>query len=311
MKTRFIFLYIFYVLLFLFYPGDSYYFHIFAYNRGLFAKPTTVSEIKLRPIPYLKSHAPPEVTAEGVYIVDLPSFTPLYEKRAQEEFLPASTNKIMTALVASDIYLPDDIIQVKNVLAIGQTMGLVENERISVENLLYGTLIHSGNDAAQALADNYGTDLFIRLMNEKAKKLGMTHTFYKNPAGLDDFKQYTSPFDLALAARELLKNKSLSKVVSIKEITIADADFEQFHKLTNVNKLLGEVHGVGGLKTGYTENAGENLVSFYKKNGHQFIIVIVKSADRFGDTKNAVTWINETVDYVNHSSNQSFLIAGT
>jgi len=311
MKTRFILLYIFYVLLFLFYPGDSYYFHIFAYNRDLFEKPTTVSEIKLHPIPYLKSPVVPEVTAEGVYIVDLPSFTPLYEKRAQEKFLPASTNKIMTALVASDVYLPDDVVQVKNIVTIGQTMGLVENERISVENLLYGTLIHSGNDAAQALADNYGTDLFVTLMNEKAKKLGMAHTLYKNPAGLDDFGQYTSPFDLALAARELLKNKFLRKVVSIKEITIADENFEQLHKLTNVNKLLGEVHGVGGLKTGYTENAGENLVSFYKKNGHEFIIVIVKSADRFEDTKNVVQWINEAVGYTDYSSNQSFSTAGT
>ena len=74
-------------------------------------------------------------------------------------------------------------------------------------------------------------------------------------------------------------------------------DYRYFHKLTNVNKLLGEIQGLGGLKTGYTENAGENLVSFYKHNGHQYIIVVLKSLDRFQDTKNIVEWIVNNVNY--------------
>jgi D-alanyl-D-alanine carboxypeptidase len=125
----------------------------------------------------------------------------------------------------------------------------------------------------------------------------MSSSHFKNPAGLDDMDQYTSPFDLSLAARALLANNYLAKIVSIKEITIADSDYKYFHHLVNVNKLLGEVQGVGGLKTGYTENAGENLVSFYKKNSHQSIIVVLKSNDRFADTKNIISWINENVDY--------------
>ena len=82
-------------------------------------------------------------------------------------------------------------------------------------------------------------------------------------------------------------------------IQSAIIDFKYFHQLTNVNKLLGEIQGLGGLKTGYTENAGENLVSFYKKNGHQFVIVILKSLDRFNDTKNIITWIEANVGYIN------------
>ena len=91
----------------------------------------------------------------------------------------------------------------------------------------------------------------------------------------------------------------MARFVATKEIVISDVDYIYFHRLTNVNKLLGEIHGIGGLKTGYTENAGENLVSFYKKNGHQFVIVIMKSQDRFNDTRNVVRWIDENVTYYN------------
>lgn len=299
MKLKFLLPFTFFTLLFLFYPGDSYYFHIFAYNRNLFAEKKSAEFPKINPVPYLKNQHYPEVSAEGIYIVDLPSFTPVFQKNEHKKFLPASTNKIITALVAYNLYKPDRIITVKRVVEDGQAMGLVQNERITVENLLYGILVHSGNDAAYALADEYGFEQFVGLMNKKAKALSMNNTHFTNPAGLDDFNQYVSPFDLALAARELLKNKYLSKIVSTKEIVISDIDFQIFHKLVNVNKLLGEIQGIGGLKTGYTENAGENLVSFYKRNGHQFIIVILKSKDRFTDTKNIVQWIQENVDYIN------------
>lgn len=297
MKLKYYLLFTFFTLLFLFYPGDSLYFHIFAYNRSLFAKQENQLILNNNPIPYLKSPNYPEVSAEGIYIVDLPSFTPVLEKNSKERFLPASTTKILTALVAYDIYKPEDIITIKKVMDEGQVMNLVYNEKITVENLLYGTLVHSGNDAAYALADNYGLDKFIFLMNQKAQDLKMTSSYFTNPAGLDDYKQYTTPFDLALAARALLSNSYLSKIVSTKEIVISDIDFKYFHKLSNVNKLLGEIQGIGGLKTGYTENAGENLVSFYKKNSHQFIIVILKSQDRFNDTKNIIKWLDENIGY--------------
>ncbi len=299
MRFRFYIVFTFYTLLFLFYPGDSFYFKIFAYNRHLFLKEEKQIPLRINPVPVLRFLYYPEVTASGVYIVDLPSFTPIFERNAREKFLPASTAKIITALVAHDIYKPDQVITVRKIISDGQAMGLVYNEKITVENLLYGTLVHSGNDAAYALADNYGYKRFIDLMNEKAKKLIMRNSVFKNPAGLDETGQYTTPYDLALAAREFLKKKYLAKIVSTKEIIISDVDYQYFHRLTNVNKLLGEIQGIGGLKTGYTENAGENLVSFYKKNGHQFIIVVLKSEDRFADTKNIVSWINENIEFVN------------
>lgn len=297
MKTKHFFLFLFFTLLFLSYPGDSYYFHIFAYNRDLINKTISPIELKINPIPYLRAPYYPEVTAESVYLVDLPSYTPILNRNENMKLLPASTTKIITALIAYDVYKPNEIITVKRTIGDGQVMGLVVGEKITVENILYGTLVHSGNDAAYVLADNYGYDKFINLMNKKAQSLGMKNSFFSNPNGLDSGTQHTTAFDLSLAGRELLKNPYLAKIVSTKEITISDVDFKYFHQLTNVNSLLGEIEGLGGLKTGYTENAGENLVSFYKKSGHQYILVVLKSLDRFNDTRNIITWIDQNVAY--------------
>lgn len=300
MRYKYIIFFTFFTLLFLFYPGNNYYFHLFAYNKNLFENKKTVSKKPILPIPYLKNpQLLPELSAQGVYVIDLENFTPILKINEHNRFYPASTTKIITALVAYDIYRPDQIITVKKPINEGQIMNLVDGEKITVENLLYGILVHSANDAAYALAENYGFEKFIFLMNKKAQQLKMKNTHFKNPAGLDDQNQYTTPFDLALASRQLLKNPYLSKIVSTKEITISDIDFKYFHQLKNVNKLLGEIAGVGGLKTGYTEEAGENLVSFYKNNNHQYLLVILKSEDRFTDTENIIQWIKTNIDYLN------------
>lgn len=298
MKFRIIALFIVFTLLILFYPGESYFFSFFAKNKEAIQQTPAVEVIPtIAPVPSVLNNYPLDISAEGVYIVDLDTYTPLFEKNIHERLFPASTTKIITALVANDVFKPDQIITVHNVEVIGQVMGLQEGERITVENLLYGILIHSGNDAAYALANAYGFDKFIALMNKKAQSLGMKDTYFKNPAGLDDPQQTTTPFDLALASRELLKHQNLQRIVSIKEIIISDVDFKIFHTLSNVNKLLGEIQGIGGLKTGETDAAGENLVSFYKNNGHSFLIVILKSQDRFADTTTVVKWIIDNVTY--------------
>lgn len=285
----------------LFYPGNFKYFHISSYYKELFAEDKPPATFKSNPVPMLKAPYYPAVTAEGVYIVDFKSFTPVFQKNAHIQLYPASTAKIITALVAIDLYDPDDIITIKTPFSEGQLMNLVQNEQITVENLLYGTLVHSGNDAAYALADHYGLSKFVGKMNEKAQSLHMNLTHFTNPAGLDNNAQLSSAFDLAIAARELIRNPYLLKIVSTKEITISDINYQYYHKLINVNKLLGEVQGVGGLKTGFTDNAGENLISFYKYNNHEYILVILKSQDRFEDTKEVIRWINTNIEY--HSFN--------
>lgn len=298
-NEHFLLIFIFSLFLF-FYPGDGYYSKLFAYNRSFFSREEKKLTHIIKPIPYLIDKSlQPFSSAEGVYVVDLVSFTPIFEKNSQARFLPASTAKIITALVAVDIYNPDAILTAQNILDEGQTMKLVAGEKMTFENLLYGLLVHSANDASYVLADNHpdGLPAFVAAMNQKARQLKMTNSLFKNPAGLDDPDQYATPYDLALAGRALMNNRELAKIVAIKNITVSDVDFQHFHKLDNVNKLLGEIPGIGGLKTGYTEEAGENLVTLYKKNGHTFLIVILKSADRFEDTKQIVAWIEGNVGY--------------
>jgi D-alanyl-D-alanine carboxypeptidase len=301
MKERFIYYLVSIVLLLLFYPGNSSLYHTYAYNRQLFNNPIHLKEQEILPVPFVKPGAPvPVYSAQAVYAIDLESFTPVLQQNQNMRLLPASTAKIITALVVFDMYKPDKIITVKQPLIEGQVMGLVDGEKITVENLMYGILVHSGNDAAYALAQEIGVEEFARRMNAKAQSLHMNNSLFSNPAGLDmaGKPQYTSALDLSLASRALLKNPYLAKFVSTKEITVSDEDFKYFHKLANVNKLLGEVQGVGGLKTGYTLEAGENLVSFYKApTGHQYIIVVLKSLDRFQDSLNIIQWIPAYVDY--------------
>ena len=289
--------------LLLFYPGNYWLTQVFSQQDLWREKPVT--QFVLHSIPEVNKNAPyPFISAEGVYVADLSSFTPIFERNSKEKFYPASTVKIITALVVADVFKPTDVIVVtkqitKDEKPDWQLMGLVTGERITIENLLYGTLVYSANDAAFTLANAYGYDKFIEKMNEKATELGMKNSHFINPIGIDDYQQQTTPYDLALAARALLNNSYLAKFVSTKEITISDVDYKYFHRLNNVNELLGKVVGIGGLKTGYTELAGQNLVSFYKKNGNQYIIVVLKSLDRFEDTRLLTEWIDL---YVNHVS---------
>lgn len=291
---------VFITILSLFYPGDSRLFSLIAHNSDLFHAQVAEKKIEIKPFPKQPTSIP-LVTADGAYIADVETFTPVFSRNANDKFYPASTTKVITALVAIDVFKTDDVITVKRVMGEGTVMGLVQNEQITVENLLYGILVQSGNDAAYALADAYGYDNFMALMNKKAQDLGMKNTTFRNPAGLDDTGQISTPFDLAIAGREVLNHKELKKMVGTKEITISDVNYRIFHRLSNVNQLLGEIQGVGGLKTGYTANAGENLISFYKRlDGKEFLIVVLKSEDRFEDTRAIVNWL-QTIEYTTAS----------
>ncbi|MBI5620590.1 D-alanyl-D-alanine carboxypeptidase [Candidatus Gottesmanbacteria bacterium] len=234
-----------------------------------------------------------EVTANGIVIADGDSGVVLFQKNSYEPFFPASTTKILTALVALDAYALDDVLTVKTLQNNGATMKLVAGERMTVENLLYGALIQSGNDAAWALAENYpgGVEAFVRAMNEKASALHLTQSRFTNPVGFDDPQHVMTPMDLVRLASVALSHKSIAKMVAIPQITISDVTHTYFHTLTNVNQLLGKIPGVGGIKTGWTEEAGENLVTLVERGGRRVIIVVLKSKDRFADTTKLIEWV--------------------
>jgi D-alanyl-D-alanine carboxypeptidase (penicillin-binding protein 5/6) len=244
-----------------------------------------------------------EISATGIVIRDTDSGAFLYTRNENELLAPASTTKILTALVALEIYKPDDIVTVRSPANDGQTMGLVEGERITVENLLYGTLIHSGNDAAYALADFYpgGVGGFVEKMNQKARELGLTRSIFTNPVGYDDANHKMTPLDLARLASAAENNRTIAKMVAIPAITISDVTHTHFHSLKNVNQLLGKIPGVGGIKTGWTEEAGENLVTLVERNGHRIILVVLKSKDRFGETSKLIEWVFANFEWQDYS----------
>lgn len=235
----------------------------------------------------------PETTAAGVVIKDIDSGVALYSKNEKVRFSPASTTKIVTAMVALDHYKLDDVLTVKTVIGESRTMGLIAGEKITAESLLNGTLVHSANDAAYVLAENFpgGVNEFIDKMNEKVKFLHLSDTHFTNPVGFDDPKQYTTAYDLVKIAEAALTNKIFAKIVSTKSITVSDVSYTYFHELKNVNQLLGRVAGVAGVKTGFTQNAGEILVSEVKKNGRNLIFVVLKSSDRFDETAAYIDWV--------------------
>ncbi len=246
------------------------------------------------PFPVNTSNSPaPDISAEGVVVVDTLSGVYLYEKNPTLRLYPASTTKVMTALIALEEYSLDDVVTVKTVVTEGQIMGLVPGETITVENLLYGILVHSANDGAYALAEHYkeGVEAFVARMNVKAQELFLEDTHFVNPNGFDDPNHYTTVKDLSRLTLVALQNPIIQKIVGVAQITVADTTFSQFHYLKNVNELLGRVPGVSGVKTGYTEIAGQALVTTIQRNGRKILIVMLKSTDRFGETEALVQWV--------------------
>lgn len=253
------------------------------------------------PIPILKTQSVelPPLTAESVFVVDVNSGVSLYEKNPDEQLLPASTTKIVTALVAIDYYNPEEIVTVTKPNVEGQKMGLFEGEQITVGDLLAGLLIHSANDAAEVLAQNYpgGREAFVAAMNDKARDLHLENTFFTNPSGLDGLGLTTTARDLARESAIAMKIPIFRDIVGTKEKLVSSVDGVYTHKLTNINELVGVVPGVLGVKTGWTENAKENLVTYVKRDDNDVVFIVLKSTDRFGETRTLIDWIFESYEW--------------
>ena len=298
-KRRLIGFFLVAFLLFLF-PSPNIYFQSVPKTTGV--ELSANFDLPKNPLLPIDNHTGqvPAIAAAGVLIKDIPSGMVLYAKNERVKFPPASTTKIMTALISLEKYHLDDVMTVKTIVNDGKKMGLVLGEQITVESLLYGALVHSANDAAYVLAENYpgGVAKFVEKMNEKAKQLNLSETHFANPIGFDDVNQYTTARDLAKLAQIALTDKIFSKIVGTKSITVSDVNFYNFHDLKNVNELLGKVAGVSGVKTGFTENAGEILVSEVKKQDRTVLFVVLKSGDRFGDTTRLIDWVFSNFTWV-------------
>lgn len=221
------------------------------------------------------------VSAQYAVLMDGRTGRILYDKGADERSLIASTTKIMTALIICEQCNVLDRMRVpKEAVGIeGSSMYLREGEVLTLQELLYGLMLSSGNDAAVALAIYCGGTVegFAQLMNDKARQLGMKDTHFENPNGLDSPGHYSTARDLAVLASYAMENPIFSKTVSAKTVTIGN------RSLRNHNKLLWQVEGADGVKTGYTKAAGRILVSSAVRNGRRLICVTINAPNDWND----------------------------
>lgn len=245
------------------------------------------------------THSFSDLSCEGAMIMDDNSKVILFAKNENKRLPMASTVKIMTALTALDYFRMDDILEIKTNSVLGAIIGFKKGEKFLFEDLLYAMLLPSGNDAALAIAQNYkeGEDAFIQKMNKNAQKFHLTDTHFTDSTGLDDQGDYTTIKDLARLASISIRNKIFARIVSTKSRIISTVDGKKQYDLHNLNELLG-VDGVNGIKTGFTDEAKGILVTSRVENGHTFIIVVMKSQDRFLDTEKLLTLISGKVAYL-------------
>lgn len=248
--------------------------------------------------PLLERTFAPVITAGAAYIMDNTSKVVLFAKNDTVRFSPASTTKIMTALVALDYYKMTDALTIQRSGVEPVVVGFPKGARVKFEDMLYAMLLPSGNDAALAIADNYpgGESAFVAQMNKKAKLLSLTSSHFADPVGLFDDEDFSTVRDMAILASYASSNPILSKVVATKETDIADSTGHVYH-LKSTNKLLG-LYGVNGVKTGYTDLAGEVLATSAVIRGHTFIIIVMKSQDRFADTEKLLQLLTDNVTFV-------------
>ena len=220
-------------------------------------------------------------SATSAILMDADSGRVLYEQNADKRMLIASTTKIMTALVAIRDGDLSDMVKVSRNAAYteGSSMYLKEGEKLTLETLLYGLMLCSGNDAAVAVAEHVGgsVERFVQRMNETAKELGLTATSFANPNGLDAETHYSTARDMARLACAAMENETLRRIVSTKSVTIGG------RTMTNHNKLLSYQEGCIGLKTGYTKAAGRTLVSCAEKNGQRLVAVTLQDGNDWAD----------------------------
>jgi len=226
-----------------------------------------------------------DFTAESVLVYDLTNNKTIFEKSASSRLPMASLTKIMTAIIALENKKSDNKYKVSRNDLVGEnSMGLTEGEIVPFDDLLYGLMLPSGNDAAEVLANNHptGRDGFIIDMNQKAKSLGLNDTNFVNPSGLQgDGEQYTTTYDLLVITRYALENFSeFAKVVTTVEYTIPQTSTHKTFNLYNETNLLTTYEGVKGVKTGYTPEAGLCLVTYLDYKGYKVMGIILNSENR-------------------------------
>ncbi|MBP3348779.1 MAG: D-alanyl-D-alanine carboxypeptidase [Clostridia bacterium] len=227
------------------------------------------------------------LAAECAILMEATTGRVLYSHNCHARRYPASTTKILTALVVLENCRLDDVVTIpKEAVGVeGSSIYLSLGERLTVEELLYGLMLRSGNDAATALAIHTAgsIDAFAVLMNKKAEELGCMDSSFVNPSGLPSTQHYTTAYDLGLIACAAMANSTFATIVSTTKKVIPWEGREYDRVLINENKMLYNYDGANGIKTGYTKAAGRCLVSSATKNGMTLVAVVLNSQPMYAD----------------------------
>lgn len=236
----------------------------------------------------------PDVNSRACVVIDRKTNSVLFGKNENTKKKMASTTKIMTATIIIEKCNLSDTIEISKKAAGtgGSRLGLKTGDKITILDLLYGLMLRSGNDAAVALAEYAGGDIngFAELMNAKALELGLTNTHFETPHGLDSNEHYTTAYELALLSNYALNNPTFAKIVGTKNYTITINGSPK--ALSNTNELLGNMEGVYGIKTGFTNGANRCLVTACKRNNMDIICVVLGADTKKFRTIDSIKLIN-------------------
>jgi len=240
----------------------------------------------------------PEISAKSAIAIDKKTNKVLFEKNPDEKLPPASTVKLMTALVAKDIYDENDVLTVsKNCTEIDSTKALLkEGSKFTITDLVGSMLIGSAGDSACVIANSkVSEEDFVNKMNNKAQVLGMSSTNFSNPVGLDEVgnSQYSTTKDLYKLSKHVTSFSDLREIVGKKSFVMHPVDEDGSFTITNTNKTLWDIPNSVGVKTGTTQGAGEVLIYEYKDDKSDIFIIVMGSTDRFTDTEKILDWVQE------------------
>lgn len=228
-----------------------------------------------------------QTSAKAACILEIETGRVLFECDMHHRLPMASTTKVMTALLAIENgNLEDEVTCSANAFGVpGTSIYLAEGETLTLEEMLLGLMLSSGNDAATAIAEHIGGSVsgFVEMMNARARELGAMNTHFANPHGLPDDDHYTTAYDLALIARAAMGNETFRRLVSTQRATIPWQGRSYDRVLQNKNKLLSTYPGATGLKTGYTSKAGRCLAFGAQRNGLELVGVVLNCADWFNE----------------------------
>jgi D-alanyl-D-alanine carboxypeptidase/D-alanyl-D-alanine carboxypeptidase (penicillin-binding protein 5/6) len=263
-----------------------------------------LAALLLLPLPTARAANEPGVSAQSAILISGDDGTVIFEKNAHERLAMASTTKIMTALLTLEeaeragdpvIDITEEMVRVE-----GSSMGLQAGNRLTLTNLTSGMLLASGNDAANAAALYLGESQegFAKLMNARAREIGMEETNFVTPSGLDDDEHYSTAYDMALLGREAMMNDEFARIAGSSALQVEFIEPEQRVSYTNHNKLLRIYDGCIGIKTGFTKKAGRTLVSAARREGTTLIAVTLNAPDDWDDHTAMFDYGFETVKTV-------------